>query len=131
MRKIIAVFVMSFYGLGNVLFPNVDMTHLYEMYKHCAVEDPYINAADFVFEHLLNIPDIFEGLEQDEDEENEKPHEPIHLVNSCQIATVLSKPILFECREVIFNDGIIIYGAFEDHHFSSDFQSKMLRPPIV
>lgn len=131
MRKIIVVLVISFYGLGNILFPNVDTTHLYEMYKHCAVEDPDINAADFVFEHLLNIPDIFEGLGHDDEEENEKPHVPIHLINSCQIASVLSKPILFECREIIFNDCVIIYGAFEDRHFSSGFQAKMLRPPIV
>lgn len=131
MRKLIVVLVMSFYSLGNILFPNVDMTHLYEMYKHCAVEDPDINAADFVFEHLLNIPDFFESLEQDKDEENEKPHQPTHLISSCQIATVLSKPILFECREVIFNDGILVYGAFRNHHFSSCFQAQMLRPPIV
>jgi len=107
------------------------MAHLHETYKHCEIEDPDINAADFVFEHLLNIPDVFEGLENYDDEENEKPHQPIYSVNSCQIAVVLGKPILFECRKVLFNDGTIIYAAFRDQHFPAGFSAKMLRPPIV
>ncbi len=130
MRKLIVILLLSLYGLGNVLLPNVDMTHLYEMYKHCAVEDPDINAADFVFEHLLNIPDVFEGLEQN-DEESEKPHQAVYTVNAAPVAVVLTKPVSFQCRAVIFNDVTIIYGAFIDRHFPAGFDADILRPPIV
>lgn len=122
---------MAFYGLGNILFPNVDMTYLKEMYSHCAAEDPDINAADFVLEHLLNIPDVFESLEQNEQGEQEKPHQPIHIVYAASVAVVLAKPIVFECRNTLFNDGAIVYGAFRGGYFPSGSVAKMLRPPII
>ena len=131
MQKLIVVFVMSFYCLGNILFPNVDMTHIKEMYKHCAIEDPDINAADFVFEHLLNIPDFFDCLEHDENGENEQPHQPIHIVYASGVAVVLGTPIVFECRKPLIYNATITYPFFHDNHLPGGFAAKMLRPPIV
>ena len=131
MRNLIVVVVMSLYSLGNIVFPNVDMAHLFETYKQCETEDPDINLADFVFEHLLNIPDIFEDQEKDEDDKSEKPHQPIHMVSSSQIAVVVGKPVLFECRSIFFNDGAIIYSAFKGQYLPTCVPERMLRPPIV
>lgn len=130
MRRLVIVFVMSLYSLGSVFFPNIDMAHLYETYKHCETEDPDLNVADFVFEHLLNIPEFFDGRGQDDDK-NEKPHQPIHLTSLSQVAILISKPISFECRNAMLNDRTIAYSAFRDQHLPAGYSVKMLRPPIA
>lgn len=131
MQKLIVVVVMLLYCLGNILFPYVDMAHIEETYKHCAIEDPDINAADFVFEHLLNIPDFFDCLEYDENGESEQPHQPIHIVYASGVAVVLGTPIVFECSKPPIYYTTIAYPVFCDNHFPGGFPAKMLRPPIV
>lgn len=76
MRRLAVIFLLLYFGMGNILFPMGDMSFirdLPQMYSRCAQEDPDINIADFVVEHLLNIHD-----NDDEPEEHEKPHQPVY-----------------------------------------------------
>src|ERR1043165_7509122 len=103
MRKRIAIIMLCFYCIGNILFPAGYPVCLHDMYRHCAAEDPDINAMDFVVEHLMNIPDVFDYFESDQDnEENERPHQPFQqAASSFQVLVALDKPITFECRQLL------------------------------
>ena len=132
MRKAIILLFMSLYSVGNILLPNVDMTCLRDMYHHCAIEDPDINAADFVVEHLLNLPDVFEYFEEEEQDEHETPHQPYHQV-SAQMQLIVTEPraIRFECRPVFFEAARVTYTVLNDNHLPAGHLSQLLRPPIA
>ena len=125
MRKLVVVLMMSLYSLGNVLFPGVDMTHLRDMYAECSIEDPDINAADFVFEHLLNIP------EPGDDDETEKPHQSTYTVSAMQVAAVVSKPQMPELRPIIFPEDRDVFIGYAGLYLPTGFSGRILRPPIV
>jgi hypothetical protein len=129
MQKLVVLLLISLYSLGNVLFPGADMAHLQDMYRECAVEDPDINVADFVFEHLLNIPEVFEDPAGAE--ENEKPHQSTHIVNAFQLVAIVHKVQEVQHRAIIFPEDTHIFNGYTQQHFPAGFTGRMLRPPIV
>lgn len=133
MRKVIIILFMSLYSVGNILLPNVDVTSLRDMYHHCELEDPDLNPLDFVTEHLLNLPDVFEYFEDENEEENERPHQPFHHASSSfSIAVTEPRTIRFECKPASFTqEPTVTYPIFEQHCLPSGYLSQLLRPPIA
>ncbi|MBX2904793.1 MAG: hypothetical protein KF744_02060 [Taibaiella sp.] len=129
MRKLVVLLLISLYSVGNVLFPGVDMAHLQDMYRECAVEDPDINAADFVVEHLLNIPEIF--ADPAGTEENEKPHQSTYIVSAFQLVAIVNKVQEFHHNAIVFPEDTRIFNGYAQQHFPTGFSGRMLRPPIV
>lgn len=128
MRKLVVLVFMLLYSVGNILFPCVDMAHLQEQYAECAVEDPDINVADFVFEHLLNIPEMPGG--QDEDE-HEKPHQSAYVSSAVQVLAIVARPQLLEHTPKFFPEDKNVFNGFAEQHLPTGFSGRMLRPPIV
>jgi len=133
MKKIIVILLLSLYGTGTILFPGGDLTCLPDMYKQCQTEDPDMNAADFVFEHLLNIPDLLEHFGHEDEDKNEKPHQPFHsLTNASQTIVTISKPVKFECSQVVlFETHGQVYPLFRCTELPVGFLSETFHPPAV
>lgn len=127
MRKIVVILMMSLYSMGNVLFPGTDLAHLQDMYESCEMEDPDINVADFIFEHLLNIPEISD----DREESNGKPHQPTHIVSQAPAVAIIARPYIIEGRHQTFAEDGSVFNGFTQLHFSRFFSTRMLRPPIA
>ena len=132
--KIAIILLLSFYSIGTVLCPLGDfryMQHFNEMYDQCAEEDPDINIADFVFEHLMNLEDVIAQFEN-ETEENEKPHQPFQQVQVMQQVVVMNASFRFECSpKVIISKEDTVYPIYNDGHTPAHYLSEIFHPPIV
>lgn len=129
MRKLVVLLLISLYSVGNVLIPGVDMAHLHDMYRECAVEDPDIDAIDFVFEHLLNIPEVFEDSGKGDD--NEKPHQSTYTISAVQLVAIVDRVPAIEPRQLVFPEDNHCFNGFAMQDLPTGFSDRMLRPPIV
>ncbi|MCB9047001.1 MAG: hypothetical protein H6550_12785 [Chitinophagales bacterium] len=137
MRKIAVILLLSIYGLGTLILPDSDfayLCHLPDMYEQCRAEDPDINPADFVFEHLLNLEDVISHFEhEDDNNETELPHQPYHSSQPVpQVVIALSQPIQVICIPQIISDGDDSgFPILNDKHLASGYLSRIFHPPIV
>lgn len=118
--------VLAYYSIGSIVLPSADFSiipHLQELYTHCKeTEDPDMNMADFITEHLMNL----EGHESEE-EEGERPHEPFdHKVNS-SFSFFVYHPVT-EISQVTASNSIRIVTPGKIYSF--DFVGNIFRPPI-
>ena len=118
--------------MGNLLLPLGDfsaLSQLPDMYHHCkTVEDPDMNLADFVTEHLLNLGEIFE--ENDEPDEHELPHSPIPFHNTASVIAYdvnRTEIIAFETKQAT----IINLPEYHSPYFSRLNTHKIFQPPRV
>ncbi len=130
-RALVAIFLSS-YGLGNIVFPNVDFRYLPDIYRSCKAEDPDMSGLDFVADHLLALPDVFACFEHDEDDnKNEKPHKPIHNASAFHHVVLLERPEELKFTQQHWDICSVTHSRFKDQHFPAGFSTKVLRPPIV
>ena len=122
--------LLAYYTMGTLLFPMGDlsfMRDLPQMYHHCTEEDPDINLCNFVFEHLMNIHD------DDEQESNERPHQPVFNHNPVQTfitfsATNVKLPSPIITREYIIKDS---YPCLDGPSCVSGYLSEVFHPPAA
>lgn len=133
MRKSIVILLLAVYSIGTLFLPMGDFAYIHylpEMYQQCAGEDPDMDAVDFVFEHLLNLPEIDASKESPDD--REKPHQPFHQSHSVsQIVVTVSKPLIFEFKPTITSHEKITYLLMNDCDLSTSYLSEVFHPPIV
>ncbi|MBS1586094.1 MAG: hypothetical protein JSS82_11190 [Bacteroidetes bacterium] len=125
---------MSLYLVGTLLFPMGDfsaMQDLSKMYEQCKAEDPDIDAADFVFEHLLNLESVLDHFDKDDaTEKNERPHQPFQ-THATHIVIVISKPIQLIHKQPFFLIEEIKHNLHQDRQVPNAYLSEVFHPPIV
>jgi len=126
--------LLSFYTLGTLLCPLGDfayLDHLPEMYAQCAGEDPDMDVADFIFEHMMNLEDVMNHFEN-ETEEHEKPHQPFQQVQLTQQIIAITAPVRFEpvLKQVSLYEKVA-YPAYNEQFMPSSYLSEVFHPPSV
>lgn len=137
MLRIPVICLLALYSMGTLLLPLGDfasMRHLPQMYEQCKAEDPDINPADFVFEHLLNLEDIIDRFEnEDRSEEQERPHQPLqHVQSVSQVVINIHQPLQFDCgSKFLFPVEKRVYPLHNDAGIPSAYLSQIFRPPTI
>jgi hypothetical protein len=132
MYRLLVSVLMSVYTFGFMFFPAGMVVNLPETYKHCQTEDPDMDLTDFVFEHLLNLPEIG-YFDTDGIEENEKPHQPLqHLVLATQVVLSITNPVRLQYTPASPPESVTrTYPLFNDARLQSQYLSQVFHPPIV
>ena len=109
------------------------MQDLSKMYDQCKTEDPDIDAADFVFEHLLNLESVMDHFDADDvSEKNEKPHQPFQQTHaSSHIVIAISKPIQVDHKQPVFITKEVKHNLHKDEYVPTAYLSQVFHPPIV
>lgn len=136
MFRLLSVILLFLYSAETVFSPMADLSLLKElpqMYAHCATEDPDIDAGDFIVEHLLNLECVMKYFEKDDEDRNEKPHQPMHQLQSAsQTLVIVSKPVTLPgTNNAIYTSERIVYPGTPKDFIPSGFVSDLLRPPIA
>lgn len=79
LKKLALILTSVYFFAGNCLLPQGDFSVLLQlpaMYQHCQLtEDPDMDMADFITDHLLNFDELFSKSEASD--EHELPHNPV------------------------------------------------------
>ena len=127
--------MLIYYTLGVICLPLGNFSTLVRlpaMYDHCqATEDPDLDLADFVFEHLMNLDGIFEPHEQEED--GDKPHQIVDYYQSNSVTPLKEKIPVFEFknRSVVFSFDKKPTSIYKNQLYSYHPGYSIFRPPIV
>ncbi len=99
------------------------------MYRHCkATEDKDLDFFEFLTEHVSPIGQLVAGAKHEAEEDDDKPHEPIHTIQIGQSSVFLIARFAFYFTSVFFlKENFSIHN---DYLLGSDFRSKLFRPPI-
>ena len=130
MKKILPILAAVYFLAGNCLLPRGDfsaISQLPAMYQHCLhTEDPDMNLADFITDHLLNLDELFN--ESDEADEHELPHSPVpfHTTNATVFFCVNVTQIILLPAE---NPVIQNQGNYHSPYFSRLNQHEIFQPP--
>ncbi len=128
-KKIGTFAILLYYVLGTILFPLGDLSYAREipdMYRQCALEDPDLNALDFIFEHLANISDDHDS------DSHEKPHQPNYQHTPVQAFALFTTKIGIPATSTI-----LIISIERDYPISGKVSlaashlSQVFRPPIA
>jgi hypothetical protein len=129
MQRLFAILLFAYFTLGTLLLPMGDFSVLPDlprMFAHCReTEDPDLDIADFVEEHLLQLDDLM----GEAPEPGDKPHQPVqfHHVNvpitiaAPQVLAAVELPILTEPQQPFVVDEVYL----------ADYPASVFRPPIV
>lgn len=134
MKKAVVILFMTIYGLGMLLYPMGDFAcsrSLISLYHHCQGEDPDLDIADFVFEHLLNLDDVIDCFEHEEQEKNEKPHQPFQYTQApAPMPVVVSKLIYFEAtgQEPVYSEASV-YSLYKQPYIPLCYLTEVFHPP--
>jgi hypothetical protein len=128
LHRVILSITTVYFLLGNILLPQGDFSTIAQlpaMYQHCkTAEDPDINIADFITEHLLNI----EEDDADEKDEHELPHNPVSFQtnNNYFVYNIPEVPLLVLqlIRSVTINN-----VCYRNPYFSRLGQNEIFQPP--
>ena len=102
-----------------------------EMFRHCkATEDKDLNVFEFLTEHVSPIGQLIEGAEHEQEEDGDKPHEPIQSINCGQTIAFVISQFAFSITQFYHID-VKQHPIHNDTFFPSDYISKIFRPPIV
>ncbi len=125
--KQIGVFTfLIYYTLGTLIFPMGDLSYMRdvpEMYQLCSLEDPDIDFADFIFEHLANIKGDDEG-------ENEKTHQPVFHHVPVQVAAMLCVKIKLSPACFNYFEEGLEYPTIRAEMTLCRKPGRVFRPPI-
>lgn len=132
LKKLASILLLAYYSFGVICLSGGDFSKiadLKDMYKSCEKEDPDITAADFVFEHLLNLGSIIESFEHHSNEK-EMPHQPYHFhITSSQIVCNISHSPFFDFKkEEVISKPFIFHS---ENLILFDFSENVFKPPIV
>jgi hypothetical protein len=133
MRKLPFILLFLSY-MGAMFCPMGDfscMRNIPDSYRHCKAEDPDIDPIDFVLEHCMNLGSIIAQLEGDEDEEGERPHQPVQQIQSLtQVLVIAGHPEVFQPRShVYFAPAEIIYSLYAGDFVPNAGLSEVFHPP--
>ena len=107
------------------------MRSLPQMYEQCKAEDPDINAADFVFDHLLNLEDVTSYFENEADE-HERPHQPYQQIQVIQLLIAIhDTPVQEQANPVFIFPAETVYSLYMDRDLPSVRPSEIFHPPAV
>jgi len=131
-NKIIFILTSVYFLAGTILLPQGDFSALSQlkgMYHHCkTIEDPDIDLADFITEHLLNLDDM--GEEKEEADEHELPHNsmPFH-TTTAGIFYYVNEPenIPFKKAQAVVPDQF----GYHSPYFSRLNTHRIFQPPRV
>ncbi len=132
MRRAVAILLLFILSVGTVFSPLGNMActdYVPGMYARCIEEDPEINAADFVFEHLLNLESLLDFLEQDTDED--EPYAPVNITQQVVQASVVVQQVLqpvFVSHDRLSADGA--YALYRSPFYDNAFIDDVFHPPI-
>ena len=130
MRRIAAIFLLTYYTLGTFCLPMGNFAALQdlpEMYRHCkATEHHDMTQLDFVTDHLLNIDGIFDDHGNGDEQ---KPHQPFQAQHNGQI--IISFVAYFSLTLVNFDFVTEKLPQYADNFFPSEYVAKIFRPPIA
>ena len=131
LNRFIFILTSVYFLTGTVLLPQGDFSAISQipsMYHHCkTVEDPDLNLADFVTEHLLNLGDVFPE-EEDEPDEHELPHSPIPFHSTTIVIAYdvnRTEIISFETKQ----ETVINLPEYHSPYFSRLNTHKIFQPP--
>jgi hypothetical protein len=131
-NRIIFILTSIYFLAGTVLLPQGDFSALSQlkgMYHHCkTIEDPDIDLADFVTEHLLNLDDM--GEEEDDADEHELPHNPMPFhTTTTGIFYYANEPerIPFNTTQTVVQDK----AGYHSPYFSRLNTHRIFQPPRV
>ncbi len=98
-----------------------------DMYRHCkATEDKDMTTVDFITDHLINIDCLFDKHDHGD---RQKPHQPVQ--NHHQGQTTVSFLTYFSYSVIQFDPVEVKPVIPTDNSLSSDYISKIFRPPII
>lgn len=129
MKQLVAILLITYFGLGAVVLPHGDFSllpDLPKMYHHCKHhEDVDMNAIDFIKDHLVNIDGVFDKHEEGDDQ---KPHQPFDFQH--QLPTITLAICMFEYQLPCFemNDGLVFPRL--EKQATSKFIPEVFRPPV-
>jgi hypothetical protein len=132
LKKTLLILTALYFLLGNCLIPQGDfsvLSQLPAMYQHCQrTEDPAMNLADFITDHLLNLDEVFN--ESEEADEHELPHNPVpfHTTNATVFFCVHVPQII-----LLPADKPVVQNQADYHspYFSRLNQHEIFQPPRV
>lgn len=131
-NRVLFILTSIYFLAGTILLPQGDfsaLSQLKDMYHHCkTVEDPDIDLADFVTEHLLNLDDMEE--EEDDADEHELPHNPIPFhTNTVGVFYYANEPecISFNTAQTVVQD----QAGYNSPYFSRLNTHRIFQPPRV
>lgn len=107
-------------------------SYISAVYTSCIEEDPEIDIADLVFEHLLSLESVVEFLEQEDDDTEDEEHLPIQWQQaSSQTVVVFSKPIIVPIAPEVY--GVITkdYALYQNDMELSSYINEVFHPPAV
>lgn len=137
MHRLLGTVFFLLYSVQTLLCPLQDMSVLKclpQIYSQCKTEDPDIDAADFVFEHLMNLDCIMSCFDADRNEDkNEKPHHPFQQLQSIsQTLVIVNRPLYIEDKQPPFSFyAKKVYPVRKGDFFPADFLAEVFRPPAV
>lgn len=103
------------------------IAHLPAMYHHCqSTEDPDMNLADFITDHLLNLDEFFSDTK--ETDEHELPHNPLpfHTTSAPDFFCVhVAQIILLPAEKQVIQS----QGDYNSPYFPRINQQKVFQPP--
>lgn len=98
-----------------------------EMYRHCkATEDKDMTPLDFITDHLVNIDGIFDKHDNGDEQ---KPHEPQETQHQAQPTIYFATYFAFSLKQIQSMQVNPVMPS--DNFLSSDYISKIFRPPIA
>lgn len=132
LKKLILILFAAYFLLGSSLLPCgyfAALAELPAMYHHCqTTEDPDMNFADFITEHLLNMDDTADSAE--EADEHELPHNPLpfHTISTPVFFCIMETAII---PVVIERPVVKTSTNYIDPYFPSVALNKIFQPPRV
>ena len=133
LKKSVNILLLALYTLGTFCLPMGDFSMLKdlpEMYRHCkATEDKDLNVLEFLTEHVSPIGQLMEEVEHEKEEDGDKPREPIQSPNCKQITTFFITQFAFPITQSYHIK--VNHLTPTDTFFTSNYISKIFRPPIV
>lgn len=134
MRKLAIFILLPFYAAGIIFSPSGNFSCMYyvpQAYAGCVAEDPDIDVADFVFEHLLSLEGLFELIEHEQDD-NDQSHPPLHLPQTVvQTTVIVIQPIQISFNAHTLPAPDISYTLYRNPFRPGHFTEDVFRPPIV
>jgi hypothetical protein len=132
LSRFFLILTAIYFLAGNILLPQGDfaaLAQLPQMYQHCkTTEDPDMDMADFITEHLLNLDNIF--CKEEDTDEHELPHNPVPFHNTAASTFYfIQEPetIAFEMAQPVVQN----LPAYHSPYFSRLNTHKIFQPPRV
>ncbi len=128
--KTLTILLLFYFVAGTMFLPEGDFSTLPDMpkmYADCKTkEDPDMDIADFMTEHLFACDALFG---QEAPEPNEKPHQPIQFHHQFAQIVITAKQFNMELLQTVMAEHQLT--ALVDDVYLSGYTVSVFRPPIA